>query len=135
MATPTLAGFKARFPEFEALGISDATMQVFLDDAIAHLDENAWGECYERAVYYYAAHALTMNQRRTEAVTGGGLGGASGSSGPVTSASADGLSVSYAAPKASDGDGDDWYRQTSYGQEYLNLRGECISGARVASCL
>lgn len=134
MATPTLAGFKARFPEFETLGIIDATIQAFLDDAIAHLDEDAWGDCYERAVYYYTAHTLTMNQRRTEAVTGVGLGGASGAAGPVTSSSADGLSVSFASPKASSGDGDDWYRQTSYGQEYLNLMGECISGARAASC-
>ena len=134
MATPTLPGFKARFPEFEALGISDPTIQTFLDDAIAHLSEEAWGTCYERAVYYYTAHTLTLNQRRTEAVTGGGLGAAAGASGSVTSSGADGLSVSYAAPKASEGDSDDWYRQTSYGQEYLALGSECLSGAMVATC-
>lgn len=134
MATPTLAGFKARFPEFEALGISDATIQVYFDDAIAHLDETSWGDCYERAVYYYTAHTLTLNKMRSDAVAGGGLGAAAGTSGPVTSAGADGLSVSYAAPRASTTDGDDWYRQTSYGQEYLNLAAECLPTVRVASC-
>jgi hypothetical protein len=134
MATPTVSGFKARFPEFEALGISDPTIQACLDDAIDHLNEESWGSCYERAVYYYTAHTLTINQRRTEAVIGAGLTGAAGTAGPVTSSGADGLSVSFAAPKASEGDGDDWYRQTSYGQEYLALGSECLSTARAASC-
>ncbi len=135
MATPTLAGFKARFPEFEALGISDATIQVYLDDGIDHLDDTAWGDCYERAVYYWSAHNLTINQQRSQAVVGAGLSGAVGTTGPVSSAGADGLSVSYASGKSAETSTEEWYGRTSYGQEYLALMGECLTGARVASCL
>jgi len=129
-----LTGFKARFPEFAALGITDPTMQVYLDDSIAHLSETAWGDCYDRAVYYYTAHVLTINKRRTDAVTGGGLSAAAGKSGLISSSSADGLSVSFESGYQSSGHNDDWFRQTSYGQEYLALRDECISGASVTTC-
>lgn len=129
-----LTGFKARFSEFSALGISDATIQVYLDDSIDHLSESAWGDCYDRAVYFYTAHVLTINQRRTEMVTDGGLSAAAGKSGLITSSSADGLSVSFESGYQSGGYLDDYLRQTSYGQEYLALRDECILPASITIC-
>lgn len=131
MPAPTLAEFKAFFPEFEAAGISDATQQVWIDYSDTWLDEPSWGECYKSAVSFDAAHRLTISQARAAAVTNGGAeGGVGSATGQIASASADGLSIGFNNVLASTGS-EEWYKSTGYGQEFLILRSSCLTGAYV----
>lgn len=63
MAAPTASEFKTDFPEFDQL--TDAYVQVKLDEAEAMLDELAFGEAdnalYNVAVGYRAAHLLALS--------------------------------------------------------------------------
>jgi hypothetical protein len=129
-----LPAFRARFPEFAP--VVDATVQVWLDDSEADLSPEAWGDCYDRAVLYFAAHQLALSQNRVAgaAVGAGGAVVTTGGAGAIASASGGGLSVSFAVPKqATDGSiADAWLLQTAYGQYYLQLRDTCISTGRIA---
>lgn len=69
--------------------LTDAQIQTYLDLAAEQLDSNAWGGCYDNAHRLLAAHLITMAQ-------------ASSASGPVQSASAGGLSVSYGSLMSQD---------------------------------
>ena len=58
MAAPTVAAFKARFPEFAPC--PDATVQIHLDDAATQCDEAAYGHLHELGCAYTAANALAQ---------------------------------------------------------------------------
>lgn len=93
----------------EFRNIDDARIQCVLDDQVScYVNATQWGTCADLACELVAAHLLAM-----------ALGGTTGPTGPVTSESAGGLSVSYgSAPMAS---GDGFWSSTSFGQRYLQL--------------
>jgi hypothetical protein len=131
MPAPTLAEFKALFPEFEAAGVTDPTMQTWIDFSDAWLDEQSWGECYKSAVSYDAAHRLVMSQARADIIANGGVSaGVGGSRGQVSSGTGDGLSIGFNVVPATTNT-EEWYKSTGYGQEFLVLRASCLTGAYV----
>lgn len=133
MPAPTLAEFKALFPEFEAAGISDAIQQAWIDYSDAWLDEPSWGECYKSAVSFDAAHRLAISQARAAAVTlseDGAAAGVGTAVGQIANASADGLSLGFNNVPATT-NSEEWYKSTGYGQEFLVLRNSCLTGAYV----
>lgn len=102
--TPAL--IKSYFPEFVSL--SDAFIQLYIDQAILSVNVNIWGNKSELGVAYLTAHLLTIIGR-----------GGTGAAGPVTQESVGDLSRSYAQvsiPNVNE------YGLTSYGQEYFRLR-------------
>lgn len=64
--------------------LTEAQIQTYLDLAARMIDASVWGDCYDQAHALLGAHLV---QEATQAATG--------AVGPVTSASAGGLSVSY----------------------------------------
>lgn len=65
--------------------LSDEQIDLYIGLAAKMLCERAWGRCFDQAVKFYTLHLVA------EAKAAG-----SGAAGPVVSASAGGLSVSYA---------------------------------------
>ncbi len=129
MPAPSRATFRMRFPEFDP--INDDVVDFWLDDTIAELSETNFGDCYGVAVETLAAHKLSLSgQRQTQTAEG-----VQPISGAVQSASADGLSVSFGASKASTGSGREYYlSQTPYGIDYLSIREKCLGRGRLAGC-
>ena len=128
----TVAEFRIRFPEFaDDVEYSDARIQLFLDDAAncyMGTDENRWCNKYNYAQCYLAAHLLTVG-------IGSEAGDTSVKSGPVSSKTAGGVSVSRAVVAKDRSDQDDFYMGTVYGQQFLNIRNTCFVGVAIASCL
>lgn len=124
MANPTPAEFKARYTWAAAL--SDATVQAYLDEAVADLGpESCWGTAWPRAVMLLAAHRMT-----TEGLNPGAQG-ASLAAGGMQSVRSGSLSLTVADWASSGG-----YGATQYGQELLAL-GKRYRGAGpmvVAGC-
>ena len=107
--------FVTLFDEFKS--VPGKKIDIYLTNASRRIDQDAWGDCYEEATAYLAAHLL---------VSGGGAGGAGGAvAGPITSQSVGDLSRSYGQVNVGSA-GDETYATTKYGQMYLELRRECI---------
>ena len=116
----TLTSFRARFPEFA--GVPDARVQIYIDEAIADLDQGIWDSTAtaDRATSLLAAHRVA-NELDSSGNATGGQGGF------LTSASADGVSSSYAMPTGlSTLDAQLW--STQYGQRFLELRNRFTAG-------
>jgi hypothetical protein len=109
MITP--AQFKIKFSTFACQ--SDATVQLFIDEAEIILNEPFWGTKYDLGLYYYTAHLMEIASEAEAGVTG--------STGPVASQAVDGTSITYAVT-AVENQGDAFYSSTIYGQRYLTLR-------------
>lgn len=127
----TVANFRLRFPEFaDNTEFSDPRIQLFLDDASEDIgtDENRWCNKYDRAHCYLGAHYLTSGTN-TES------GDSSAKSGPVSSKSAGGVSVTRAVVAKDRSDGDAFYSTTAYGQQFLIIRNSCFVGVLVANRL
>lgn len=131
MATD-VATFKIRFPEFaDDTEYPNARVQLFLDDAANSYmgtDEGRWAGKYDYAQAYLAAHLLTIG-------TSAEAGDSSVKSGPVSSKTAGGVSVSRVVVAKDRSDLDDFYMATTYGQQFLNIRNTCFVGVVVANCL
>lgn len=109
MANPTPANFKARYTW--AASIADATVQAYLDDAVADLGpESCWGAAWPRAVMLLAAHRMTAEGLNPRAQ------GASLAAGGMQSVRSGSLSLTVADWASSGG-----YGSTQYGQELLAL--------------
>lgn len=54
--TPT--EFKVRYPEFNTE--TDQRVQLFLDEAIPHLDQARWDDLYVQGLGLYVAHSLAL---------------------------------------------------------------------------
>lgn len=116
----TLGTFRTRFPEFAS--IADATLQLYIDDAVADLDQGIWGDTAtaDRATSFFAAHRVA-----TSLDAGGGA--VSGQGGALASASADGVSSTWVQPEGLSAlDLALW--STVYGQRFLELRNRFLSG-------
>lgn len=127
-----LPGYRALYPEHGP--IVDAVIKVQIAAALEHLSRQRWGRCYPRAVLTLAAHEVALAQARQAGavITENGqvVGQAAGT---VASASAGGLSVSFAVPASAIRSDAAYFSQTAYGQRYLALLRECLSRGRVVS--
>ena len=127
-----LPSYRALYPEHGP--IVDAVIEVQIDAALEHLSRQRWGRCYPRAVLTLAAHEVSLAQARQAGavITENGqvVGQAAGT---VASASAGGLSVSFAVPASASRSDAAYFSQTAYGQRYLALMRECLSRGRVVS--
>lgn len=128
-----LATFRLLFPEFPTGSTEDTGIQFWIDRAVVYLHEPVWGDCFDDAVLYWAAHKLALSNGRSN---GGAVNGV-GSSGVIQSASVDGVSTSFAVSRsATNGnEADAQYNRTPYGQEFLALRRGCLSSGRLAGTL
>ena len=113
----SVTDFQTRFPEFSS--VSDARVQLFLDDVALILNNNSsgiWLEFYDVAQSYYAAHLLIAAQN-TEY-------GDFGTMAPVKHQEVDDVVIKNAIgdikPTA-----DDLY-STSYGKRYVSYRRKCM---------
>lgn len=123
--------FKAFYPEF--CNVADSVLTVWLDEAGSYLCPDTWGDCFDRACRFWTAHNLSQSQARTANASAGQASG----SGAITSASAGGLSVSYAVPDfAVNGGADEIdYSKTEYGIKFMALRDQCFGGGRLAGTI
>lgn len=101
-------------PSGEFASVADPIVQTFIDEAGREIDATAFGDRYDDAVTYLAAHLLAA-----------AIAGSSGASGPVTSVTAGALSKQYATPYMMDGDA---LMITSYGRRYKQIRHACVGG-------
>lgn len=129
--TPDLATFRALFPELAA--VPDAAVQVWLDDTLDTLDAGAWGLCYAKAVLFLTAHALSLSQQRVAgASTSAGGAVVVPTGGQVQTATAEGLTVSFAVTARAKSAAQELLAQTPYGLAYSALQRQCLSRGRLS---
>lgn len=116
MITP--ADIKARFPEFAE--IDNARIAVFISDAMLYIDVVKFGSFYNLALSYLTAHYLALSERTAS--------GDSGGAGTASSESVGDTSVSYTTPNL---DRDFYYKTTSYGIRFLEIRSMVIVGLAI----
>ncbi len=125
-----LPSYRALYPEHEPL--ADSLIELQLCEAREHLSASGWGRCYERALLLWAAHELALSQARQASAAKTDAGHVVvQASGTVTSASAAGVSVTFAVPIAARSHEAAYFNQSPYGQRYLALMRECLSRGRV----
>lgn len=107
--TADLAGFRARFPEFDA--VADDRVILFIDDAL-----EIHAQC-EKATLYLAAHLLASAPQE------GVIASDDGGSGEVSSMSNGGESISYKT-QANTG-AETFFTTTSYGRTFLTMERRC----------
>jgi hypothetical protein len=127
--TVTPATFKARYTEFSTL--SDARIQIFLDDAALEMDSGRWGDLYDRGQAALAAHLLALAERGAAGSTTGISG-----QGPLTSRSVGDVSVGFGFGSSGGGNSstEASYMSTVYGQDYWRLVQIVGFGAVVVTC-
>ena len=112
-----IATFRIRFPEFsDDTTYPDARIQLFIDDAALCIDEDRYGNMYDLAICYLAAHKLYLGTQTASSSAN------AQKIGPIASKSAGQVSVSRAVNSLDLSDGDSYYLQTLYGQEFLTIR-------------
>lgn len=106
------ADITAKFPgKFNSL--ADATIQLYIDEAVLVIIESKWGDWYDLGLLYYTAHLLSI-------MPVGSSGGSAGAAGPVTSRRVGDVSVSIAAAASADAFSN--LSQTSYGIQFATYR-------------
>lgn len=127
----TVELFRTRFPEFvDNVIYPDARIQLFIDDTVTLYlgdDELRWGGKYDIAQAYLTAHLLTVG-------TNSSAGDSNAKSGPISSKSAGGVSVTRAVQTKDRSDTDDAFATTVYGQQYMIIRDRCFVGILTAVC-
>lgn len=108
--------FKEVFPEFASQ--SEARVQYFLDSAVEQISEAIFEKSYQRAVFFLAAHDLTMSDPSKAEKP------------QVTSEKVGDVSVTYSAGYVVK-DADNYFKQTQYGLQFLRLRDSSVVGAIV----
>lgn len=102
----TWANVVARAPELSTVG--PETQAAILSDVVVMLNASVFGDKYDMACAYLAAHYGTLSKNKGQ-----------GPGGPISSESTGRVSRSYAvAPKTAR---DDDYTTTIYGQRYLAI--------------
>ena len=119
MITPST--FKTRYTAFASE--ADARVQLFIDEALPHLDEDRWGDLYDQGLSLLVAHNLSIEN--TMAGTGGGSDADLDSAGTTTVGSVT-ISKGTELAKAMV---ENEYLRTTYGQRYDQLRKVVGAGA------
>lgn len=114
--SPTPATFKVRFPEF--VPVSDALVQMVLDEAIAAVGETWLERDRAKAQMLLAAHNLTMEGEPGRTVSGHGAAG----TGMVRRRKVGDVETEFATPGSNVGGfAATGYTATTYGQQYAAL--------------
>ena len=100
-------------PQFD----SRTNRSEYISLATLQVNESIFGSKYDLAIAYMAAHMMSVN---TETGAGTGTG-----TGFITSKKEGDLAVSYAKPESGSGGGDASLSQSSYGQQFIDLRNSC----------
>lgn len=117
ITAPTYEEFIASFPAFA--DTDETVVELQLSLSIRLLDQDAWEDFYSDAVGLDTAHNLTLSLLSSNNANGA----LQGTSGPITSSSGAGLSISYASPEWNkESMSDSWYIKTTYGQLFMQLR-------------
>lgn len=106
-------------PSGEFAAMTQSVLEGFIDEASAEVSEATYGDRYDQAVKYLAAHLAAVM-----------TAGSTSPSGPVTSETAGRVSRSYAAvvmsPTSADG-----LIATTYGRRFADIRRQMAGGPRV----
>lgn len=114
--TPTPATFRTRYPEFAP--VSDALIQLMIDDAVADVGDTWVEKDRARAQMLLVAHWLTIEGEPERTATGQGAAG----TGPIKRDKVGDVETEFATfGSGSQTVGSGTYMQTSYGQEFLAL--------------
>ena len=131
MIEPTLDNFRLLFPEFDQ--VADVRIQLYIDDAIDEMSKKNWGNCWGKAVLYYAAHNLQLSNEKIESKADGEASVAE--FGKLSSANAGGLSVGFAqSPSSAGSDYGYWLSLTSYGIALSAFANACLPRLRLVAC-
>ena len=123
---PAVQDIQIRFAEFA--NVASATIQYWIDLAAAsYVDQNAWGQSFSEGVILWVAHNLALSAL---AAAQGGVAAGKG----TTSERVDSLSVSYSGDVVKM-QADDPLMLTLYGQQFVRLRSDAVSGAVVGGGL
>lgn len=129
--TADAAGFAQLFPEFSAAVPARVTLAI--DEAVEELDPAAWSAVYPRAVLTYAAHLLCLSESRIASATVSETGAVVvPQSGQIQSATAENLTVTFAASARGKSANEEWLGQTNYGQAFAALRRRTLSRGRLS---
>jgi hypothetical protein len=126
-SAPTVALYRTLVPAHKA--VSDDLIQTYLDDAVGAHNVAIFGNRYDRALIWWAAHQI-------ERTPGLGLNGDAASEAGAITAQSDSqegstLSRSYAATPTRDPEDAEW-ATTRYGMKYLEIRNSRIARAPYA---
>jgi len=132
MALSTMQLFRAVAPTL--CEETDDRVGIFLDVAAVRMTPAAWGNVYQQALVYHAAHLLTLSP-----ASAGGSGGGSSSdgatAGPITKKKAGDLEITYGTASASGGssgggtsNAEADFTTTHYGRQLLALRDTRAAG-------
>lgn len=123
---PSLATFRARFPEFAP--VSDALVSLILSDAISQIGDTWYERDRAKAQLILAAHLLASEGEpaRSSDISNGGDGSATLASGALRRRKVGDVEVEFAGqPSSSGGAGagrlDAAYGSTIYGLRFLEL--------------
>ena len=117
--TITTVDIKTRFPELDS--VSDATLQVIIDDTVFCFNKDLWGSLYPRAHCLYVAHIYTDRSSIVDADQPGFSTSVAADSGTLKSKSVDSVSAAYATYEPKDSS-EQFMSTTKYGQEFLYLK-------------
>ncbi|CAN7389779.1 DUF4054 domain-containing protein [Neorhizobium sp. LjRoot104] len=124
---PTVEKFKIRYPEFEP--VSDALVQMVLDEAIAAVGDTWVDRDRAKAQMLLAAHELAMAGEPARTTSGQNSGATTGA---VKRRKVGDVEVEFAGTSGSSGSGGgiaSMYGSTTYGQQYLALLRLNFAGA------
>ena len=111
----------------------DAVVESRLDDAKVEVAPCIFKKYYKRALFYLAAHFLTLFTQQQDAVEIDASGAsASEAKGVVSSMSVGDLSLSQELPDYSSSSDDKFLASTIYGQEFIRLRNKMGRGSLLA---
>lgn len=119
----SIEGFKQAFPEFaDTTNYPDARVQFWMELAQDMLIKKKWGKMYDKGIYLYVAHCLTLEKNVMQSLAGTG-GGSGGSVGAVSSESETIGDTSYSTSYSTSAYTDEGQMaSTVYGQMYIDLR-------------
>ena len=104
-------------PSGEFASLSESSISPSILEAEREVNESAFGDRYDDALKYLAAHLLAAMRQ-----------GSQGASGAVVSETVGPISRSYGAAAITSSDA---LESTSYGRRYVEIRRQCAGGPQV----
>ncbi len=103
--------------------VTDAQLALDFEIYRDYVSERRFGKLYPKALSYFVAHMITLNQMIASKASDGGAGNVNLTAGGLTSEKEGQLARGYSSVvSASTGAGDDLLKKTLYGQMFLQLR-------------
>lgn len=132
MASITVEEFRARFLEFsDVTKLSDAFIQIRIDDTECELDEAQFGCFFARAQAHLAAHYIAIAEMTAAGGAGSGSESGQQTHNKIASESEGDTSVSYGGNSSGVMAGagkDELLASTLYGMQFIEFRSKAILG-------